>query len=117
MLGKLFDLEELVLVYTREALTRVGGGPPNFQAHNLRRFPETDVLLDGIGAEGAATADSAVNRAGAVSFIFHGHLDARADSRAVRFDAHQFDGDRIIGAPGIRKHAELMGVAGSRPTD
>src|SRR5215467_15576283 len=82
-LCKLLNLNELVLVNVRETLPRVGGRPPHLQPHNLRRLAKTNVLLDGIGAEGAAAANGAVNRARSVTFIRYGRLDARPDSRAV----------------------------------
>src|SRR5438132_6383836 len=110
ILRKLFDPDELVLVHIGEVLARIGGGPPDFQSHNLRRFSQTDVLLDRTGAKGTSTADGAVNRAGAVSFIFYGHVDARSDSRAIRLHADRFDRDPVVGGSGIRKHAELMRV-------
>jgi len=44
ILRKLLDLDELVLVHIGEVLARIGGGPPDFQSHNLRRFSQSDVL-------------------------------------------------------------------------
>src|SRR2546429_2184401 len=89
ILRKLFDPDELVLVHIGEVLARIGGGPPDFQSHNLRRFSQTDVLLDRTGAKGTSTADGAINRARAVSFIFCGHVDARSDSRAIRLRSEE----------------------------
>src|SRR6266576_395712 len=83
ILREFLNFDELVLVHMSEALARVGGGPPDFQSHNFRRLPQTDMLLDRIGSEGTSTADGAVNRTRLLPLVLDGHLDARPDSRAV----------------------------------
>src|SRR5690349_3678319 len=57
---ELLNLDELVLLHVRETLSRVRGRPPHFQPHNFRRFPQADVLLDGVRAERTTAADRAI---------------------------------------------------------
>src|SRR5690242_2075656 len=111
---ELLNLDELVLLHVRETLSRVRGRPPHFQPHNFRRFPQADVLLDGVRAERTTAADRAIYGPLPAPLVFYSRLDARPNSRAVRLDPHKSHSSPVVGVSRIFVHSELMRVSRCR---
>src|SRR5580658_256016 len=115
--GEFFNLDKLVLAHVRKCLRRRIPRPPYFDLLYLRGLAQSDVLPQRRASERALAADCGIDRPRPHSFVFHRHLDARADSGPVRLDAHQAHDDPVVRIAGIFKKAKGMTVAGHGAAD
>jgi hypothetical protein len=76
--SKFFDLQVLAYRNALEVLVCFAGGPEDIDAVDQGMRPESDVLLDGIRAEGTALADGSEDGARLASIIRYGDLDLGA---------------------------------------
>src|ERR1051326_7926405 len=114
--GGLLDFDRLVLGHGRQPLRLGVSGPLDLQAQDLRRLPQPNVLFQRGGPERSAASHGPINRPRFGS-VLYGHLDLRADARAVGLDTHQTHADPIVAVSRIFEEPERMGVAGNPATD
>ena len=69
------------------------------------------MLLEWRRAERASTVHRAIDRPRLAPLVLHGHLDARADSRAVGLHSLELHADPVIAMAGIFVETEHVAVA------
>src|SRR5580700_1853051 len=101
----------------QEGLSRAARRPANLETGDLRGPAQPNVLLERRSAKRSSAPYGSIDGAPWPAVLVHGQMDARPDGRAVRFYAHQLQGDPVVVVSRILENAKGVGVAGRSAAD